>query len=212
MNILINVALIGIPIFIVSELHTTLLRKISIDLIFAARSTSVHLSLCPPDYHQANACFSVCIASVCKLVYWNRIRDVDDLTFLVWPSTICTQTVQCLSIASFSLLYLKPFFEAFESGFVRSDDLRRKGLRNAEGLFDLSFMGSATENNISRPAASRPEGYSQATVTTSDGEADLDNGSQHSQARVIKKKTTWEIERSALGRSRVPSHAHRTFQ
>ena len=95
----------------------------------------------------------VCIASICKLIYLNRTRhhSPEDLIFAIWPVTLCTQTVQSLSIVTYSALYLKPLFEAFESGFMRSDDLRRKGLRAPDGNYELSFLsrGRTREGAVS---------------------------------------------------------------
>ena len=88
----------------------------------------------------------VCIASTCKLVYWNRVRYSDDLTFDIWPVTLCTQMIQCMSIASFCFLYLKPLFEILDSGFIRSDEFRRKGQMNPAGSYNLFTMSSGKES------------------------------------------------------------------
>ncbi|CAD6570014.1 MAG: 3-hydroxyanthranilic acid dioxygenase [Alectoria sarmentosa] len=126
MNILINATLIALPVWTVSKVQISLLKKVSVGLTFALRIT-------------------VCIASICKLVYWNKARYSHDLTYEIWPVTICTQTIQCMSIASFCFLYLKPLFEILDSGFIRSDELRRKGQLNPEGSYNLSNINSRKE-------------------------------------------------------------------
>lgn len=70
---------------------------------------------------------SAVAATICKLVFWNRNgtrqkSDLDSLNVL-----ICTQSIQCLSLISACALYLKPFVDSLESGFMRHDDIRRRG-------------------------------------------------------------------------------------
>ena len=83
-------------------------------------------------------CNSVIIATVCQMVYLNRIEPSDDLTFEVWRVTLCTQIVQCLSILTTCLVYLRPFLDSLETGFIQVGDLRRQqvsgfGYRPEEG-------------------------------------------------------------------------------
>ena len=65
-------------------------------------------------------------AVVCQLVYLNRIENSDDLTFDIWRVTVCIQVVQCLSIITSCLFYMKPFVNSLETGFVQLGDLRRR--------------------------------------------------------------------------------------
>ena len=88
--------------------------------------------------------------------------------------------LQCLSIAAFSSPYLKPLFEALESGFVRSDDLRCKGIRNEHGLYDLSIMGSTNGKGTAGPLTTISDGFMQAIVTAKRPDIGVDNGSQRS--------------------------------
>ena len=149
--------------------------------------------------------FRVCVASVCKLVYWNRARHSNDLTFAVWPVTLCTQMIQCLSIASFCLLYLKPLFDTLDSGFIRSDELRRKGQRNPEGSFNLSSISSRKEGRVARKLDRLTQnGNNDTTVTALGTEAGWDGGSQNSEAQIIRETRTWAIERDENG-TRPPS-------
>lgn len=61
----------------------------------------------------------------CQLFYSNQ--PVKDPAFDVWPASISTQAVQCLSIVTACFPYLKPFLTSLESGLIRADDLRRRG-------------------------------------------------------------------------------------
>jgi len=64
-------------------------------------------------------------------VYRNRLGPQSDLLLEIWPATICAQVAQCLSIATACTVYLKPFIDALESGFIQIGDLRRQ---QAEGF------------------------------------------------------------------------------
>ena len=129
----------------------------------------------------------VCIASICKLFYWNKARYSHDLTYEIWPVTICTQTIQCMSIASFCFLYLKPLFEILDSGFIRSDELRRKGQLKTEGSYNLSNINSRKERRKegNRLASLvRPENNDTNNIALEE-ESEWDGGSQNSEAHII---------------------------
>lgn len=153
----------------------------------------------------ANDHARVCVASTCKLLYWNRARYSHDLTFDIWPVTICTQTIQCMSILSFCFLYLKPLFKILDSGFIRSDEFRRKGQMNAERPYNLSILSSGKksrkEGKISA-ALARTE-HSTPTFTALANEAGWDGGSQNSEAQIIRETRTFAIENSVAGENRV---------
>ncbi len=130
---------------------------------------------------------------MCKLVYLNRIRHSNDMIFAIWPVALCTQTIQCLSIVTYSSLYLKPLFEAFESGFMGSDNLRRKGVRAPNGNYDLSFLSA---DRAADGAVSERLGHvGNSSAVTTGGVAGLDSNSQNSQSPIIKEIRTFAIER-----------------
>lgn len=162
---------------------------------------------CPTRRHlsrHANLSARVCVASICKLVYWNKIGGSEDLSFDTWPVTICTQSIQCLSIASFCFLFLKPLFQTLETGFIRSDELRRKGQRNPEGSFSLSGMSSgqkaSTVRNLQTPTQT---GNHYTTAIALDDTGGWDGGSQTSETHIIRETRTWAIESSAANESQV---------
>lgn len=146
----------------------------------------------------------VCIASICNLVYWNRARDSHDLTFEIWPVALCTQAGQCMSIASFSFLYLKPLFEILDSGFIRSDEFRRTGQLNPEGSYNLSTMSSGNERRKKGKELARlaRTGNNDTTITALENGSGWDGGSQGSEAHIIKETRTFTIESSAAGEDR----------
>lgn len=153
----------------------------------------------------ANDYARVCVASTCKLLYWNRARYSHDLTFDIWPVTLCTQTIQSMSILSFCFLYLKPLFEILDSGFIRSDEFRRKGQMNPEGPYNLSTLSSGKESRKEGKilaTLARTENNN-TTVTALENGAGWDGGSQNSEAQIIRETRTFAIESSVAGEDRV---------
>lgn len=69
---------------------------------------------------------SVIAAVICQIVFLNRIKSSSDLIFQIWPVTLCTQLVQCLSILATCLVYLRPFLDSLETGFIQVGDLKRQ--------------------------------------------------------------------------------------
>ena len=103
---------------------------------------------------------SVITAVICQMVYLNRIKPSGDLTFEIWPVALCTQIVQCLSILTTCLVYLKPFLDSLETGFIQVGDLRRQrvpgfGYRLGEGSrstkdVKLGLSFSSLKSKLSR--------------------------------------------------------------
>ena len=60
------------------------------------------------------------------MIYLNRLKTSDDSTFDDWRVTVCTQAIQSLSILASCLVYLRPFLDSLETGFIQIDDLRRQ--------------------------------------------------------------------------------------
>ena len=58
----------------------------------------------------------------------NRITTSSDITFDIWPVTLSTQVVQCLSIVTSCMVYLKPFLDSLETGFIQVGDMRRQNV------------------------------------------------------------------------------------
>ena len=71
---------------------------------------------------------SVTAAVICQIVFLNRIKSSSDPTFHIWPVTLCVQLVQCLSILATCLVYLQPFFDSLETGFIQVGDLKRQNV------------------------------------------------------------------------------------
>lgn len=105
-----------------------------------------------------------------------------------------------MSIASFCFLYLKPLFEILDSGFIRSDEFRRKGQLDPEDSYNLNAMSSGKEGKNLATLA-RTQNYD-TTITALDNESGWDGGSQNSEAQIIKETRTFTIESSAAEQDR----------
>ena len=67
-----------------------------------------------------------------------------DLTYSLWPAILCDQLVQNIGIITACMPYIKPFIESLESGMIRTDDLRRRGLTTPYGY---GFSSKAGRDN-----------------------------------------------------------------
>jgi len=158
----------------------------------------------------------VVAAVACQLFYSNQ--PVSDPAFDLWPASISTQVVQCLSITTACIPYLKPFLDSLESGLMRADDLRRRGGTSA-GSYNISDVPKSSGAksaqsrvgkvvskvaNASRRVSERhdtptiPLGNLSpvpATLMFIEGERhDWDGQSQSSQTRIIRETRTWRVD------------------
>ena len=138
--------------------------------------------------------YRVIASSMCKLVYWNRIRGSDDPVFDLWPVIICTEVIQGLSILCACILYLKPFLETLESGFFGGDDLRRRGGSAFDGYGSHGL--SSLPSNASKVSREPQNIFNKTTTTIRASLPEWDGGSQDSRANMIREARTWAITAS----------------
>lgn len=143
---------------------------------------------------------------------------MEDPAFDPWRTTISNQLVQCLSIATACIPYLKPFLDSLESGLLRVDDMRRRGgiiadsyrgsnlvLLNNQGSTrskirkfinqKLSFTSRNHEESreLSDIALANRASKSDTALAV-DGESNLwDGQSQSSQSRIITETRNWDV-------------------
>ena len=139
-------------------------------------------------------------------MFTNRVAITSDPSFDLWPSVLCTQAVQALSITTACIPYLRPFLESLESGLLRSDDLRRRG-EKACG-YGTSKSAGKNSNLVSQVSSRRPtvadvalsvplrplrdiENTTTVHAETSQWE---DAQSTSSQTRIIKYTTSWTVD------------------
>ncbi|KAF2646837.1 hypothetical protein P280DRAFT_545119 [Massarina eburnea CBS 473.64] len=110
MNIISEIAMVGLEIKIIMPLQMPRARKASIISLFACRLLIV-------------------VAAAIQLYLFHKDSSSprkDDLTLGYWQSTIGNQVVQCLGIITTTLPYAKLFMESFESGLIRVNNVRWK--------------------------------------------------------------------------------------
>ena len=142
----------------------------------------------------------VIVPCVCKLVFWNRNSDPTDPSLDNWQAVICTQIIQCLSICSTCFLYLKPLMDSVQSGFIRSDDIRRRGSDYISGgastkrnPFSIDNVGRSKGDASKMKSLNKP--HYAADVEGGNAANTEDEGSLHSQTRIIKETRTFAVER-----------------
>lgn len=184
-NIITDSALISLPLVVIWQTRIPSSRKASVCSFFAFRST-------------------VIAASICKLVFWNNAKDLQKLGHSPWAVLLCTQVVQCFSIISACFLYLKPFLDSVESGFIRSDDIRRRGTDDFYGhtTGDSSTTRSAFSIRKHARNGSQSVGLvgvpcpQHTTTVTVNDPPNLDAESQTSRSHIIKETRTFAVEGS----------------
>ncbi len=171
---------------------------------------------------------SVIAAVICQMIYLNRIRHSRDLTFDIWPVTLCMQIVQCLSILTSSLVYLKPFLDSLETGFIQVGDLRRRhvpgfGYRPEEASspkepkLGLSFSSMRSKLSRSQP---RIEDTELQDIARADVQSPRDNANSdaehhdwdaNSRSRILR-TMTFSIERHRSGDASPSANSTHSFQ
>ncbi|KAL8857575.1 MAG: hypothetical protein Q9178_005903 [Gyalolechia marmorata] len=188
LNLITEAALLALPLMIVWKIQTRLKKKGVIFLCFASRIV-------------------VLAAIIFQLVYQNRAAHTKDSTFKMWPVVLSAQTVQSLSIITACVPCLKPFLESLESGMLRSDDLRRRGLSGAYGYgsHNLTSLSSSRSNGRKEKSAlasnasvgkhyKLPNNISTVVTGNRNEDAERDSDSQKSSARIIKYTRTFTVE------------------
>lgn len=155
----------------------------------------------------SDSCLRVLAAIIVQLYYVNRARDSKDETFATWPTILSAESVQSLSIITACVPCMKPFFESLESGMLRNDDLRRRGIRGINGygshvLSDLSSSRSNTKREKSQFSATSSNNkhfktlpnVSTVVSVNANEDRERDSDSQKSSSRIIKYTRTWAVE------------------
>ena len=153
---------------------------------------------------RCSSSYSAIAASACKLVFWGEAQNLQKPARDPWTVILCTQIVQCLSLTSACFLYLKPFLESVESGFMRADDIRRRG---TDDYYMHTSGGSSTMRSAfsirkhtntgsqSIGLGAMPSPHNTTTITANES-ADMDAESQHSRAQIIKETRTFAVKDS----------------
>ncbi|CAD6583794.1 MAG: hypothetical protein ASARMPRED_001505 [Alectoria sarmentosa] len=125
-NGLTDITLVILPSMIVLRLKVAARKKAILLVFFMARLTYLHLTFLPNTVTKPVT--SVIAAIIPQITYLDRTSHTPDPTHSTWPVIICTQIIQCLSIVTACVVYLKPFLDSIQTGFIQVDDLRRRQL------------------------------------------------------------------------------------
>lgn len=149
----------------------------------------------------------VLAATILQLIYLNRAAHTSDATFKAWPVVLGAQMVQSLSIITACIPSLKPFLESLESGMLRSDDLRRRGMGGVYGYGSHNLTNLSTSRSTgkkekphltSNPSAGKhyklPNNISTVVSMNRNEDPERDSDSQGSASRIIKYTRTFSVE------------------
>ena len=100
------------------------------------------------------------------------------------------------------MLYLKPFLKTLEPGFIRNDDLRRRGGSNldSDGSYSLSFLKSRSrrdEDTLKEFGRLSRAPHTVTVVAGGRANDDWDRGSQHSQIQIIREVRTFAVDQDS---------------
>ena len=157
------------------------------------------------------------VATALQLNYFISALKSDDLTLALWGSETASQFVQCTSIATTSMLYIKQLIDRLESGFLRVDDVRRReggeygssqnkdskgyrGFKSSRG--SKAMLSDVLRTNRSEAPESRAWAERGSASSAEQGPPDLRQSSdidlpgwdQTSNSRMIVETRSWTIE------------------
>ncbi|OCK96684.1 uncharacterized protein K441DRAFT_606998 [Cenococcum geophilum 1.58] len=120
-NILTDLALVLFPVHVIVMLQMERSKKLGIIALFAARSLDI-------------------VATAVQLGYTEDFQSSDP-TLDLWKWTLMTQVIQCITIITSCVPYLRSLLEHVPSGMYSADELRRKGMTTA-GVLGRKKSGS----------------------------------------------------------------------
>ncbi|KAL1653039.1 hypothetical protein SLS61_004285 [Didymella pomorum] len=140
-NMLTDLALILFPVHVIVTLQMSMAKKVTILTFFGARSLDV-------------------VATAIQMAYIDGFSSANPTRDL-WKWTLVTQIIECITILTSCVPYLRPLLESIPSGLYGSDEIRRRGTpsevgysRRKGGSYQLSSTDSKTEGTSPR---SRPQ-------------------------------------------------------
>jgi hypothetical protein len=96
----------------------------------------------------------------------------ENFTFSLWRWVLVSQFVQCITIITSCIPYLRPLLEAFPSGMYMSDEIRRKGTTTGVSAGE-SYMRTPGERYILRDMSKAGTDVSLKQITYTEGSLGL---------------------------------------
>lgn len=148
-------------------------------------------------------------AIIAHMVVFHGFFDEADATFDMFLPTILTQVVQCLSIVTACVPYLKPFLDSFQSGAMLAVDAssQNTGAKSRSGSGKFAAAASAQNSSkqggrggdieltsIPRAAqASKPA--TTATVTANQGDVSAEGWDRRSHtSQTVLVQQSWQVD------------------
>ncbi|KAI4948088.1 hypothetical protein J4E91_006081 [Alternaria rosae] len=113
MNILTDLALILFPVHVIMTLQMSMSKKITILTFFGARSLDI-------------------VASAVQMIFLHGFTSPNPTKDL-WKWTLVTQIIECITILTSCVPYLRPLLESVPSGLYGTDEIRRRGTTTEHG-------------------------------------------------------------------------------
>ncbi|KAL6710958.1 hypothetical protein ACN47E_006833 [Coniothyrium glycines] len=132
-NMLTDLALIMFPVHVIITLQMTMGKKVTILVFFGTRSLDI-------------------VASAVQMAYLYGFSSPNP-TIDLWKWTLLTQVIECITILTSCVPYLRPLLESLPSGLYGSDELRRRGTPSELGYSKskISSYALSTSNSKTRP-------------------------------------------------------------
>ncbi|KAF1832567.1 hypothetical protein BDW02DRAFT_554610 [Decorospora gaudefroyi] len=144
-NIMTDVALILFPVHVIITLQMSTSKKVTILTFFGARSLDI-------------------IATAVQMSYLYGFSS-PNVTKDLWKWTLVSQIIECITILTSCVPYLRPLLESVPSGLYGTDELRRRGTpsehgysRSKSGSYQLSSSASKATGSNKQSRKSTNEG------------------------------------------------------
>ncbi|KAF1925229.1 uncharacterized protein M421DRAFT_103286 [Didymella exigua CBS 183.55] len=131
-NMLTDLALILFPVHVIVTLQMSMAKKVTILTFFGARLLDI-------------------VATAVQMAYIDGFSSTNPTRDL-WKWTLVTQIIECITILTSCVPYLRPLLESIPSGLYGSDEIRRRGTpsevgysRRKGGSYQLSSTDSKTD-------------------------------------------------------------------
>ncbi|KAF2197263.1 hypothetical protein GQ43DRAFT_496554 [Delitschia confertaspora ATCC 74209] len=151
-NMLTDLTLIFFPVHVIVTLQMSVGKRLTILLFFGARSLDI-------------------IATGIQLAYADAFNSPNH-TRALWKWTLTTQIIQCITIVTSCIPYLRPLLESIPSGMYGADELRRRGTPSFLGYSkgkDGNYKLSDVSTSSGRSARSHVNGTRKNSMSPNNG-------------------------------------------
>lgn len=147
LNIVTDLAITAIVLDMFIRLKTSVAKKVLVIGVFGCR-----VFIIPPI--------------VCHIIFFQQSADSGNPAFDMWKPTVINQVIQCLSIMSTCIPYLKPFLDSLDSGQMAAGDLR--GTKSRSGNRSAAYGYASNSRSRNPNASSTNRGISSVADMASD--------------------------------------------